>query len=103
MASRLDQLLALLKDDPDDAFTRYGVAMELSKAGRGPEAMDQFRELLRGHPDYVAGYFMSGRLSEQSGDIPAAKALYERGVAAARRTGDNHAASEIAGALEALG
>jgi tetratricopeptide (TPR) repeat protein len=100
--ARLDQLQQLLKEDPNDAFLRYGVAMEYAKAGRHDEALAEFAELLRRNGDYVPGYFMAGRTCEQKGDLEAAKGFYKDGIAAAQRTGDSHAAGEISSALMAI-
>ncbi len=99
---RLDQLLELLKTDENDSFVRYGVAMELAKAGRFDESLAQFTELLKRDPKYVPGYFMMGRTYEQSGDIAAAKDTYTRGIAVAKQVGDLHAAGEIQQALDIL-
>ena len=98
----LEQLLPLLEAEPQDAFLRYAVAMELAKQGQFEQSMAQFDELLRRHADYVAGYFMAGRTGEQKGDTELAKTLYRRGIEAARRIGDKHAEGEISAALEAL-
>lgn len=98
----LDQLQALLAAEPDDSFLRYGVAMEYAKQGRPDEAVAEFAELRRRHPDYVPGYFMGARAHEQAGDIDAAKALYKEGIAVARRTGDEHAAGEMTAALMSI-
>lgn len=100
--ARLEQLLALLKDDPHDAFLRYGVAMEYAKAGRHEEALAEFAELLRRDANYVAGYFMAGRTCEQKGDMESAKVFYRNGIAAAKKIGDHHAAGEISSALMAI-
>jgi tetratricopeptide (TPR) repeat protein len=95
----LEQLLPLLEADPGDAFARYAVAMEYAKQARYAEALGQFAELLRRHPDYVPGYFMAGRTAKQNGDAAEAKRWYTQGIAAAQRTGDRHAADEISEAL----
>jgi len=98
----LEQLLPLLNSDPNDAFLRYAVAMEYAKQSRPDEALAEFAELARRHPDYVAGYFMAGRAAEQKGDIELAKSLYKSGIATAQRVGDQHAAGEISSALMML-
>lgn len=99
---KLEQLLPLLATEPNDAFLRYALAMEYAKQQRFAEALAEFAELARRHPDYVAGYFMAGRTAEQDGNIPEAKRLYREGIVAAGRTGDRHAAGEISEALAAL-
>ncbi len=98
----LEQLLPLLNAEPEDAFLRYAVAMEYGKQSRFAEAMAEFAELIRRNPNYVPAHFMAGRTAEQSGDVPQARGFYESGIAAAKKTGDAHAASEIASALAAL-
>jgi predicted Zn-dependent protease len=98
----LEQLQKLLEADPDDAFLRYGVAMEYAKQGRAQEAVAAFTELRRRHPEYVPGYFMGARALEQAGDMEAAKGLYREGIAVARKVGDEHAAGEMSAALMML-
>jgi len=98
----LEQLLPLLAADPNDAFLRYALAMEYAKQSRPDEALAEFAELAKRHPDYVPGYFMAGRAAEQKGDTDLAKTLYKQGIAAAQRTGDTHAAGEISSALMML-
>jgi Tfp pilus assembly protein PilF len=98
----LDQLLPLLAAEPDDPFLRYAVAMEYARQARPDDALAEFRELLRRHPDYVPGHFMAGRTAEQAGDFDLAKSFYRSGIAAAQKTGDQHAAGEISSALMAL-
>jgi len=100
--AKLDQLLELLKAEPDDAFLRYGVAMEYQKAKQHEKAIAEFEELARRNPDYVPGYFMWGRSLEQKGDIAAAKMIYTKGIQVARKVGDTHAAGEITEALDML-
>ena len=95
----LEQLLPLLEADPGDAFARYAVAMEYARQARYAEALAQFAELVRRHPDYVPGYFMAGRTAKQNGAAAEAKRWYTEGVAAARRKGDRHAEDEISEAL----
>ena len=95
----LEQLLPLLEADPGDAFARYAVAMEYAKQARFAEALGHFAELAKRHPDYVPGYFMAGRTAKQSGNAAEARRWYTEGVAAAKRTGDRHAADEISEAL----
>jgi tetratricopeptide (TPR) repeat protein len=100
--SRLEQLLELLKAEPNDAFLRYGVAMEYAKASRFEDAMKEFEELLRRDANYVAAYFMAGRTQEQAGEVENAKSWYRRGIETATRVGDGHAAGEMAAALDAI-
>jgi len=100
--NRLQMLSEFLQQNPDDAFARYGLAMEYSKAGQTAQALAEFNKLLERHPDYSNGYFMAAQLLERSGRTPEARQMLEKGVEAARRTGNKHALSEMAGMLDEL-
>jgi len=99
---RLDQLLELLRSEPNDTFLRYGVAMEYAKAGQFEDSLKEFAELLKRDPNYVPAYFMAGRTCEQNGDLEGAKKFYKDGIATANKIGDTHAAGEISQALFAI-
>lgn len=101
--SRLQMLSQFLEQNPNDAFARYGLAMEHSKAGQTEQALAEFNKLLELHPDYTNGYFMAAQTLERAGRTPEAKTMLEKGVEAAKRTGNKHALSEMSGMLEELG
>lgn len=101
-ANRLQLLTDFLKQSPGDAFARYGLAMEYSKAGQTEQALAEFGMLLEQHPDYTNGYFMAAQTLERSGRTPEAKQMLKKGVEAARRTGNKHALSEMSGMLAEL-
>ncbi len=95
-------LSQFLEQNPGDAFARYGLAMEYSKAGQLEQALAQFHRLLELHPDYSNGYFMAAQTLERTGRTAEAKTMLEKGIEAARRTGNKHALSEMTGMLEEL-
>jgi Tetratricopeptide repeat len=100
--NRLQMLTQFLALNPSDAFARYGLAMEYSKTGQTEEALSQFSRLLELHPDYTNGYFMAAQTLERAGRTPEAKAMLEKGIDAAKRTGARHALSEMSGMLEEI-
>ncbi len=101
-SSRLDTLRRIAAQRPNDPFPQYGLAMELRQTGAHEEAAAAFAALEASAPDYVAQYLMHGQLLSQMGKVAEAKAVYERGIAAAQRKGDGHALSELQGALDAI-
>ena len=58
---RIAMLTEIVAENPEDAFARYGLAMEYSKAGEVERAMAEFKTLLEKHPDYTPGYFMAAQ------------------------------------------
>ena len=93
----------ILMQNPNDAFARYGLAMEYSNRGEVETAMVEFGKLLVAHPDYTAGYFMAAQTLARASRVDEAKQMLEDGIASARRTGNGHALSEMEGMLTELG
>ena len=100
--SRRQRLEEMLAQDPDDAFLRYGLAMEHAAAGDDEAAAKEFAALMRGAPDYVPAYLQAGQVLARLGRDDEARAVYRAGVAAAQRAGDAHAAGELQGFLDML-
>jgi predicted Zn-dependent protease len=88
---------------PNDAFARYGLAMECANSGDAGAADQQFKTLLGAHPDYVAAYFQYGQYLARAGRTEEARSTLTQGIATAQRTGDDHARSEMEAALGELG
>jgi tetratricopeptide (TPR) repeat protein len=101
--SRLEMLTQFLEQNPNDAFARYGLAMEYSNQGQVDTALAEFKKLLEMHPDYTNGYFMAAQALAKVQRFDEAKALLQKGIESARSTGNQHAVSEMTGMLEELG
>jgi predicted Zn-dependent protease len=100
---RIAMLNEILTQNPTDAFARYGLAMEYSKAGEVERAIEEFGSLLSAHPDYSAGYFMAAQTLAKAERVEEAKKMLADGIASARRTGNGHAQSEMETMLGELG
>jgi len=96
-------LTEFLAENPGDAFARYGLAMEHSKAGQTEAALEQFQKLLEVHPDYTPGYFMAAQTLAAAGRNDEARKMLKDGIASAVRTGNQHAQSEMEAMLAELG
>ena len=92
----------ILAHDPGNAFARYGLAIEYSQRGETALAMEQFDTLQRLHPDYTAGYQMAAQTLMASGNTQQAEVRLRGGIESARRTGNQHALTEMEGMLEEL-
>ena len=100
---RLAALRTMLEQDPRNGFARYGLAMEHVNRGEYEHALKEFETLLAGDPDYVAAYYHAGRALEKVDRIDEARTMYETGITAARRKGDQHTLSELQAALDMVG
>jgi tetratricopeptide (TPR) repeat protein len=100
--SRVAALKELLTANPDDAFARYALGLEYSGSGDTDAALAEFQSLLASHPDYTNGYFMAAQTLARADRNDEARALLQQGIESARRTGNQHAMSEMEGMLEEL-
>lgn len=99
---RLAMLLKMVAAKPDEPFVRYGLAMEYRKLARTDDAVEAFEALLDRHPDYVPAYLMFGTMLESAGRREQAIAVFDRGLAAAQQSGDDHALGELRAARDGL-
>jgi len=99
---RIAALSEILAANPDDAFARYGLAMEYSKTGNIERAMTEFKTLIEKNPDYTPGYFMAAQTLAGASRVDEAKRMLVDGISSARRTGNQHAQSEMTAMLEEL-
>jgi Tfp pilus assembly protein PilF len=102
-SSRLEALRAMVEQNPQHGFARYGLAMEYVNTGEFENAISEFRSLLEADPGYAAAYYHLGRTYERSGRLDDARATYQKGIELTRRIGDSHTQSELQAALDILG
>jgi len=99
---RVAMLSELLSQEPNNAFARYGLAMEYSNSGELDRALEEFGKLLSANPDYTAGHFMAAQTLAKAGRAEEAKQMLVSGISSAQRKGDAHAESEMQAMLEEL-
>ena len=93
--TRRQTLEEFVSKKPDDAFSRYGLAMECMNSGDSTAAIQHFQALLERHADYVPAYLMFGQLLVRESRPAEAKQVLSNGMAAAIKAGNEHARSEM--------
>ena len=102
MATRREQIEAMLADDPNDPELRYMLAMEHASAGDDAGAVRVFQELIAVAPSFPPGYHMLGRTLQRLNRTAEARAVLTQGIPIAQKQGDLHAAGEMTELLESL-
>jgi tetratricopeptide (TPR) repeat protein len=95
MTSKLQQLLALMVEDPSDPFLKYVYALELEKAGQLEEAVAAMNNLILLHPDYLAAFYQAGRLLQIRGESESAVKVLKGGIDLARKQNNRHTLAEL--------
>ncbi len=93
--TRLEQLRGMLAEEPDDAFIRYAIALELKRAGRMEEAANDLERLLKADPKYIACYYQLALILIDIGRADEAMHVCEAGSLQCLTTGDRKARAEL--------
>lgn len=101
MSPRIDQLIQFIKDDPDDPFNHYALALEYSKTNE-TRAIEIFQNLLKNHPQYIPVYYQLAQLYARDGQKEKAIQTFNTGIAIAREQHDLKTLRELNAALEEL-
>lgn len=88
----------MLENMPTDSFTLFAIAKEHEKSGEANLALEFYERLRTADPDYVGLYYHLGKLHERNGNPERALDVYRKGMEVAKKSGDFHALSELAGA-----
>jgi len=98
--NRLEQLLNFLAGNPGDSFITFALAKEYEKLGESDQALARYLDIETQDPDYVGLYYHLGKLYETKGEPDKALLTYDKGMAVAKKAGDQHAFNELAGARD---
>ena len=99
--TRREFLQEALRQDPNNTFARYGLALELAKSEPAP-AWTHFEYLLVHHPEYSATYFQAGMFLMNQGRIDEARKVLATGVEVTGHQGKQHTQAELQAALDDL-
>ena len=96
-------LLAMrVRQDPDDLFSRFALALELLKRDQADKAKTLFRSILAKDPAMIGAYYHLGKTLERLGEADEARAIYREGIRQAKKVEDHHAKNELSEALAML-
>jgi tetratricopeptide (TPR) repeat protein len=97
--TRIEKLENFIKEDPNDPFPKYALALECQE--QNPHlAKTLFEELLENHPEYTATYFHAADFFYQMDFIEKAMNIYEEGIRRLKQGKDQKALSELQNAYQ---
>lgn len=92
---RLEQLRAMLAEEPGDLFLRYAIALELKREGRTQEAISELERVLSEEPAHIASYYQLALLLADLGMTVEAIQACDSGALQSLVTGDRKARAEL--------
>jgi tetratricopeptide (TPR) repeat protein len=96
--NRLEILQDFYKEEPKDPFNIYGLAIEYQKHDVN-KSKELFDLLLCDFEDYLATYYISGKLYEELGLDEEAIKIFKKGVSVAHAQNNTKTENELKNAL----
>ncbi|XOV90848.1 MAG: tetratricopeptide repeat protein [Bacteroidota bacterium] len=96
---RIKQLEFYHKEDPNDPFPVYALAMEYLYIDK-QKSRDLFEILLTNHADYIGTYYHAAALYIELGEKEKAELTYKVGISKAQKAGNHHALRELQSAYQ---
>ncbi len=100
--NRLESLQKFLKENPEDSFTRYAIAMEHVSMKNIPQAITFLQDLIKHDSAYIPAYHQLGNLLHLSKNNIDAVKILEKGISLAQHIGDSHGQSEMQELLDEI-
>lgn len=102
MTSRIEQLQEFLKEDINDSFLKYALALEYVRVEKNDTARDCFLKLIKDDENYVASYYQLGKLYESLNEVEKAIEIYKNGIEIAKKIKDAKTLLELQEAYNIL-
>lgn len=100
--SRLQHIQEMLKNEPQDSFLNYALALEYAKTGDVKKAIELIEELLVRNENYLGAYYQLGKYYEQIEQQKSAINTYKKGIVIAQLQNDKKTLGELNEALISL-
>lgn len=98
---RLNLLEQFVKEEPEDPFNWYALALEQTKLNP-LLALETFEYVLKNHSEYLPAYYHTGNLYLSYGNQERAKEILKVGADLAKRQGEQKAMQELNTLLDEL-
>lgn len=99
--NRLDYLLQLHQEQPNDPFIIYGIALEHKKTN-STEGLIYFEKLLNSFPDYLPTYYQAAEYFTENNKMDMALTIYDKGIELASSLNEMKTLAELKNAKQNL-
>jgi len=96
---RIQHIQEMLKNDPNDSFLNYALALEHAKVGDINKAIELIEQLLSRDENYLGAYYQLGNYYEQVDKLQMAVTTYKKGISIAELQKNKKTAGELNEAL----
>jgi tetratricopeptide (TPR) repeat protein len=95
----IKQLARNIKDDPDDSFSKFALALEFQKRENFKKTRILFEDIYKNDPEYVGVYYHLGKLYERLDMAAEARKIFQEGIEVAQNQKESRTEKELKEAL----
>ncbi len=96
---RIQQIQEMLKNEPNDSFLNYALAIEYAKLNDIKKAIEIIEALLQRDENYLGAYYQLGHYYEETEQTEAAISIYNKGIVIAKQQNNKKTLGELNEAL----
>lgn len=100
--SKIKKLATYIKNNPEDSFSKFALALEFLKDDQLSKAQILFEDIQQKDPKYDGVYYHLGKLYERNDRQEEALKMYKQGVQVAAENGHKRNTKELKEALAEL-
>ncbi len=100
--AKIQKLAKILKNDPEDSFAKFALALELLKNNQVEKPLKLFESIYRHDPNYLGVYYHLGKLYQSLNRYEDALTCFREGVVIAKNQNEQRTLSELKDALNEL-
>ncbi len=97
--ARLERLLHMQQNQPNDVFLNYALALEWLKTGDSSRAISALERTIELDPAYLAAYYQLGQVLLDNSRKEEAISAFEKGIQQAQQSKDLKTLAELKNAL----
>lgn len=93
--TRIEQLIDLIKKDPNNTLFLYTLGLDYLKSGNAEKAIAPLKKTIELNPNYSVAYREFGKVFTQTNNKNEAIGIYQKGIEVAKNSGDTQAQKEM--------
>ncbi len=102
LSEKIKRLARYVRDNPDDSFSKFALALELLKNNQVEKALTLFESIYKNDPGYLGTYYHLGKLYQDMDRKGDAERMFREGAVLAAQNHNPKTLSELNEALEEL-
>jgi tetratricopeptide (TPR) repeat protein len=95
MNNRITEIIQMLKEDPEDPFLMYALALEYHKIKNDLKTEETFDRLLNDFPGYLPTYYQAAHFYWGIGQTEKARSTFLKGISLAENADDLKTKEEL--------